>query len=158
VGVYIGLGVAEGVEKSQQDITASILDVNASMMEAFSQAVTGVWSGMQANVRHLFDQMVNGMAESMEMGYEMVMVKWNDISSGSLARVNNMVNVVTLGFSKLGGAVSSSLQSVQAIAQSFNWAGIGRNMVSGITQGVNAAATQLPDLCRDWRALLPHTP
>lgn len=81
------------------------------MMEAFSQAVTGVWSGMQANVRHLFDQMVNGMAESMEMGYEMVMVKWNDISSGSLARVNNMVNVVTLGFSKLGGAVSSSLQS-----------------------------------------------
>ena len=39
VGVYIGLGVAEGITYSIRDIVASIYDVNAQMKEAFDPSI-----------------------------------------------------------------------------------------------------------------------
>lgn len=143
VGVYIGLGIAEGVEESQKDILTSIMDVNSRMEDAFSTAITGVWNAMESNVKKVFSRIVYDMADSMHEGYTRVLETWEGISNVTAAQTSGLSKIVFDGLFRMVDAVSASLSRIKQNVATMDWGSVGANMVRGMTAGVNAAASQL---------------
>lgn len=140
VGVYIGQGVAAGVDKSQRDIISSIQNVNASMEDAFAYAVTDVWGGMEADVGSIVARMADRLANYMRTARQFVSAEWENIAASARDGAMKMLSAVDQGFGDISNIVLARMNQARSAVASMEWTSVGRDIARGMAQGVNQAS------------------